>query len=60
MGAGVSTRDSAFAVVFALALALALDFPGAPAAAAETTGKTPKGRRTWMCVVFCRGMDAAS
>jgi hypothetical protein len=39
---------------FAAAFAVAFALPGAPAAAAETAGITPKGRRTWMCVVFCR------
>ncbi|GHH59630.1 hypothetical protein GCM10009090_33980 [[Pseudomonas] boreopolis] len=37
-----------------LLLLFAFDLPG-PSVAAETVGKTPKGRRTWMCVVFGRG-----
>jgi hypothetical protein len=37
-----------------LLLPFAFDFPGPPSAAAETAGKTQKGRRAWMHVVFCR------
>jgi hypothetical protein len=58
-----STRMSMLLLLLVILLLLcsaAFDVPGAPAAAAEPAGITPKGRRTWMCVVFCRGMDAAS
>jgi hypothetical protein len=41
-------------------LTLLLIFPGPPSAATEPAGKTPKGRRAWMHVVFCRDMDVAS
>jgi hypothetical protein len=43
-----------------LLLQLLFALPGPPSTAAETAGKTPKGRRAWMHVVFCRDMDVAS
>jgi hypothetical protein len=45
----------AVAVALAIAVAVAFDLPGSLPQRRMDRGKTPKGRRTWMCAVRGRG-----
>jgi hypothetical protein len=61
-----SQQVQAIAVAVAVAVAVARDFAFAlpllwgPHPQRRSQRAKPEGRRAWMHVVFCRGMDAAS